>query len=193
MLIMGQWTADTLVRIPGGLRPSIIPRSQPKGFWSWSNLLCCVTLYYHCLHTCCVYLPPYTSVGLCREMSCLVCALSSYICNCIYFISSRCANSRCTMSTLRVSHPAGWQSLFPLCCNSGPCCTNSSGDGGNRPISSRWFGEACLIRMAPQVTVKANSDPYHNCLVLKCNHITISHLEQTAGSEWIIVSYHNLL
>lgn len=47
--------------------------------------------------------------------------------------------------------------------------------------------------MAPQVTVKANSDPYHNCLVLKCNHITINHLEQTGGSGWIIVSYHNLL
>lgn len=75
MLIMGQGTADNIlvmVRILGRLWSLTIPRSQLKGLWSWSNPLCYVTLYYHCLY---IYLPSYKSVAICGEMSCLVCAL----------------------------------------------------------------------------------------------------------------------
>lgn len=67
MLIMGQGTADNIlvmVRILGRLWPLTIPRSQLKGLWSWSNPLCYVTLYYHCLQ----YIYIFTILQVCRNM-----------------------------------------------------------------------------------------------------------------------------
>lgn len=98
------------------------------------------------------------------------------------FISHSGSNSGCTTQYFKPLSFTAATIALPHCCNSELCCTNSSGDGGNRPLSFRWFGEACVIRMAPWVTVKANSDPYHNCLLLKCNHITISHFKQAGWS-----------
>lgn len=109
------------------------------------------------------------------------------------FIYLSCANSACTTWYFKPLSSTSVTKGFPRSCNSGLCCTNSPRDGGNRPISSRWFGEACVIRTAPWVTVKANSDPYHNRLILECNHSTITNFKQTGGSGWVIVSYHNLL
>lgn len=107
-MLMGQGTADNIlvmVRILGRLWPLTIPRSQPTGLWSWSNPLCYVTLYYHCLQYIYIYHPTSLSqyVGKWAAWSAPFEVFSSYICNWVYFISPRCANSRCTMSILRRS------------------------------------------------------------------------------------------